>query len=71
MQNRCAEIKIRAEREGWEMLSETVEQQGRRPSDDRSHDATTFSMRQEANHKTGAALFDRHFQTLLFFIKAA
>ena len=37
MQNRCAEIKIRAERKAVEMLAETVEHGGDRKSESSSH----------------------------------
>ena len=40
MQNRCAEIEIRAERKAGEMLSETVEHGGDRKSESSSHAVT-------------------------------
>jgi len=43
MQNRCAEIKIRAERKAGEMLAETEKNPGGRPSRNQSHHATSFS----------------------------
>ena len=43
MQNRCAEIKIRAERKAGGMLAETEKNPGGRPAENRSHDGTGFS----------------------------
>lgn len=43
MQNRCAEIKIRAELKAGEMLAETEKNQGGRPSENLSHDGTLFT----------------------------
>ena len=42
MQNRCAEIKIRAERKAREMLSGMEKHPSGRPSENRSHDATNL-----------------------------
>lgn len=44
MANRCAEIRIRAERKAGEMLRSTQLDKGGRPSENRSHDVTGFRL---------------------------
>lgn len=42
MQNQCAEIKLRAERRGGEILKEQEKHEGGRPTKNQSHDATSL-----------------------------
>jgi len=43
MQNQCAEIKLRAERRAGEILKEQDKNEGGRPPENQSHDATSYS----------------------------